>query len=376
MKVITRYGRLKMIPIYKPFLDANDRASICDAFDSGWVSSKGDKILQFERNFSHYVGTKFGTSTSNGTTALHLALSALGIGRNDEVIVPDFTFVSPINAVIYQHARPVLVDAEHLTWGIDPDKIRKHITRRTKAIIAVHIYGNSARIEEISEIAKENNIYLIEDCAESIGAKYNGKKVGTFGDISCFSFYGNKIITTGEGGMCLTNNGDLDEKMKILRDHGMNPTNRYWHDVVGYNYRMTNLQAALGVSQLSKIDEILSKKRRIAQIYSENLSSEIILQNSDPPMESVFWLYSILFKDDSQRKEVIKALKKSDIESRSFFYPAHIMPPYRDLTFDPEDLKVSMNLSQRGINLPSYPSLPEDDVLFISNIINRAVGKM
>jgi len=365
-----------MIPIYKPFLDANDRASICDAFDSGWISSKGEKITEFEQDFSHYIGMKFGTSTSNGTTALHLALSALGIGRNDEVIVPDFTFVSPINAVIYQHARPVLVDAEYLTWGIDPDKIRKNITRRTKAIIAVHIYGNSARIKEISEIAKENNIYLIEDCAESIGAKYNKKNVGTFGDISCFSFYGNKIITTGEGGMCLTNNAELDEKMKILRDHGMNPAMRYWHDVIGYNYRMTNLQAALGLSQLSKIDEILFKKRKIAQIYSENLSSGVTLQNSKPPMESVFWLYSILFKDYSQRKRVIEALKKSDVESRPFFYPAHIMPPYRDLSFDLDDLKVSMYLSQRGLNLPSYPSLSEDDVLFISDIINRTVRGM
>lgn len=363
-----------MIPVYKPFLDLKDKNAVCEVIDSGWVSSKGGKILEFEKNFSEYIGTKFGTSASNGTTALHLALSALGIGRRDEVIAPDFTFVSPINAILYQNGKPVLVDAEYSTWGIDPDKIRKRITKKTKAIIAVHIYGNPARIDEISEIAEEKDLFLIEDCAEAIGATYNKSKVGTFGDVSCFSFYGNKIITTGEGGMCLTNDGELDEKIKILRDHGMNPINRYWHDVIGYNYRMTNLQAALGVSQLSKIDEILLKKRKLAKIYAENLSSELILQNVEPPMESVFWLYSVLFKDNFQRKKIMNEFERSGIESRPFFYPAHIMPPYRDLTFNLYDLNVSMDISQRGLNLPSYPSLSEENVLFISNIINSALN--
>lgn len=362
-----------MIPIYKPWLDEDDKRSICETFDTGWVSSKGDRILEFERKFSQYVGKRYGTTTSNGTTALHLALAALGIGSNDEVIVPDFTFVSPINAVIYQNARPALVDAERDGWCIDPTLIKKSISERTKAIVAVHIYGNPAKMDEITEIARDNGLYLIEDCAEAIGSTYEGKMVGSFGDVSCFSFYGNKVITTGEGGMCLTDDKELDSKMKELRDHGMDPSKRFWHNRVGFNYRMTNLQASLGLSQLSKIDRIITAKKRIAALYGEYLGHNIELHKSTEKGESIYWLYSILLKSHEERKKVADFLTESGIETRPFFYPAHEMPPYASYKFKSGNSSVSTDISRRGLNLPSFPQLTEGDVSFICEKVNASL---
>ncbi|MEM3489190.1 MAG: DegT/DnrJ/EryC1/StrS aminotransferase family protein [Nitrososphaerota archaeon] len=360
-----------MIPIYKPLIDDEDLVAVSNAVKSGWVSSKGKELREFEDEFSKYVGKRHGVSTSSGTSALHLALAALGIGKGDEVIVPDFTFVSPVNAVIYQNAVPVLVDAEYDTWGIDPEIIAKAISRKTKAIIVAHIYGNSAKIDEISEIANEKDIYLIEDCAESIGATYKGKMTGTRGIISCFSFYGNKVITTGEGGMCLTDDDEINERLTILRDHGMNPQRRYWHDFVGFNYRMTNMQAALGLAQLKKIDDIIKRKRRIARFYQENLSDRLDVQRDPPNQNSVFWLYSILAKNERVREKIVEELTKNEIESRGFFYPVHVMPPYRNFSFVHTRRAVSNDISNRGINLPSYPQISDEELIKISNIINR-----
>lgn len=345
------------IPVAQPDIGKEELDNVISAVKSGWVSSKGPFIETFEKNFAAYVGTKKGVSTSSGTTALHLALVALGITKGDKVLVPSLDFISVANVVTYVGAKPVFVDSHPDYWCMDPSKLP--IDRQTKAIIAVHLYGHPCDMEKIMRIAKEQNLQVIEDCAEAHGAEYKGRKVGTFGVISCFSFYGNKIITTGEGGMCLTNSDELAQKMRILRDHGMNPQKRYWHDVIGFNYRMTNLQAALGVAQLNKINDKIKKKRIIANEYNNLLKAipNVTLPPEMPWAKNVYWLYSILV-DPHLRDKVIEHLDKQGIESRPFFYPSHLMPPHKTNSSFP----VAEELSAKGLNLPSGPILSENQI--------------
>jgi len=262
---------MSFIPISKPSITKKEIAYVTDAVRSGWVSSLGKYIDMFEEKFAAYCGTKYAVATSNGTTALHLVLAALGITARDEVIISDLTFVATGNAVKYTGAKVVTVDIEEETLCIKPEAIKKAITSKTKAIIPVHLYGHPANMEEINKIAKKHNLFVIEDAAEAHGAEVNGKKVGSLGHAGVFSFYGNKIITTGEGGMITTNDEELYKKMRYLRDHAMSKEKRYWHTEVGFNYRMTNLQAALGVAQLERIDELLAKKEEIFKWYQEGL---------------------------------------------------------------------------------------------------------
>jgi len=353
-----------LIPVYKPEIGKEEEEEVLKVIRSGWISSASPAIREFEEKFSAYIGRKYGVATSNGTTALHLAVTALGIKEGDEVIVPDLTFISPVNVVLYNRAIPVIVDVEEENWGLDPEKVRKAITNKTKAIIVVHLYGNPAKVSELKEIAEEKGIYLIEDCAEAHGAEYEGKKVGNFGSMACFSFYANKVITTGEGGMCLTDDEGLYEKMQILRDHGMTKEKRYWHEVVGYNYRMTGLQAALGLAQLKKIDKFIEKKRKIARHYQEFLEGIVSVQRDPPKGKSIFWLFSILTE---KRDELAEYLAKNGVETRKFFYPVHEMPSYRD--FAKYDYNVSENLHKFGLNLPSSHSLTAKDIRFISEKI-------
>jgi perosamine synthetase len=359
------------IPIAEPEIGKEELRNVTDAVKSGWISSKGPFIEEFERGFSNYIGTKNAVSTSNGTTALHLALAALGIGKGNQVIVPSLDFVSVANAVTYTGAEPVFVDSHPKYWCMDPSKIK--ITKQTKAIIAVHLYGHPCDMDPIMEIARNHNLPVIEDCAEAHGAEYKHKKVGSIGCISCFSFYGNKIITTGEGGMCLTDNEEMAGRMRILRDHGMNPKRRYWHDVIGFNYRMTNLQAAIGVAQLRKINLLINKKIAIAKTYKKIFNdrqgnSAITLPPEMPWAKSVYWLYSILVKA-SIRNKIIAHLENEGIESRPFFYPTHKLPPYNhDLS-----LPVSEKLSSTGINLPSGTHISKDQIKEVVTSINNLI---
>ena len=337
---------------------------------SGWVSSKGPFIEEFETNFSNYIGTKYGVATSNGTTALHLAFAALGIKRGDKVLVPSLDFVSVANAVTYVGAKPVFLDSHPAYWCLDPSKIAENIDKQTKALVAVHLYGHPCDMDEIVKITNDYNMHLIEDCAEAHGAEYKNKKTGSFGIISCFSFYGNKIITTGEGGMCLTDDASVSRKMKILRDHGMNPDRRYWHDIIGFNYRMTNLQAALGVAQLQKIDRLINKKRTIANNY-EKLMKDLPSVTPAPEMpwaKSVYWLYSVLV-NASIRDTIITNLEKKGIESRPFFYPSHLLPPYQSN----QKLPVSEEISERGLNLPSGTNLSENQIAEIVEVVRATL---
>ena len=354
-----------MIPVAEPCLGEEELKNVIEAVKSGWISSKGKFIEEFERGFAKYCGVKYGIATANGTVALHLALKALGIGKGDEVIVPTLTFVATANVVVHCNAKPVFVDSHPEYWCIDPEKMEEKITKNTKAIMVVHLYGHPCDMDWIMDIAEDKGLYVIEDCAEAHGAEYKGKKVGSFGDVACFSFYGNKIITTGEGGMCITDNEELAEKMRILRDHGMSKHKKYWHEVVGFNYRMTNLQAAIGVAQLKKLDKFIEKKRQIAKWYAEELKEleEKGLVKLHPEMnwaKCVYWMYCILIEDraDISRDELMQKLENAGIETRPFFVPMHTLPMYNS----GERLPVAESLAERGINLPSSVKLEFDQI--------------
>jgi len=365
------------IPVAEPSIGEEELKLVSEAVKSGWVSSKGKFIEEFEENFAKYIGAKYAIATSNGTSALHLALIALGIDHKHDLIIPTLTFASVANAVIYTGSKPVLIDSHPEYWCIDPEKIENKIGKSTKAIIPVHLYGHPCNIESIMKIAKEHNLYVIEDCAEAHGAQYKGKRVGSFGDIACFSFYGNKIITTGEGGMCLTNDEELADKMRILRDHGMRPERRYWHEIIGFNYRMTNLQAALGVAQLEKIDVFIKRKREIAETYNSLLKDVkgIALPPEMPWAKNVYWLYSILVDEKESgisRDKLMINLAENGFETRRFFYPIHTMPPYKKYAGD--DFHVAERLSSCGINLPSGIKLTKEEIEDIAQLILNAIA--
>lgn len=355
------------IPVSQPQLRNNELKYLTDALVSTWISSTGKYILEFESEFSKYCDTKYGVAVSNGTAALHLALVVLGIGKGDEVIVPDITFAATINAVLYTGATPVIVDVEKDSWCIDSYEILKALTKRTKAIIPVHLYGQPCDMESIMHIAREHHLFVIEDCAEAHGATYAGKKVGSFGDIGCFSFFGNKVITTGEGGMCVTNCADLQNKMKLYRDHGMSKTYKYYHEVIGFNYRMTNMQAAIGVAQLEKIEEILNERKRLEEDYRRIFGNELNIQwqaDSLANRQRIVWLVSALVPSND-RDLLIKTLKKRNIDARPFFIPLSQMKIYEKYTFSNKNSKV---ISKKGINLPTIATMECEDIETIKDV--------
>lgn len=356
------------IPLAQPQLNGNEYKYLMDAFFSTWISSTGEYITRFEESFSNYCGAQYGVATSNGTTALHLALTALGIGPGDEVIVPDITFAATINAVIYTGATPVIVDIEENSWCIDPIEIEKAITPRTKAIIPVHVYGQPCDMGEICRIAEKNQLYIVEDCAEAHGAEWNHRKVGSFGVISCFSFFGNKVITTGEGGMCITDSEKLNSKMRILRDHGMSRERKYYHEVIGFNYRMTNMQAAIGTAQVERIDKILEWRTKLEEQYREIFDGieGVILQNNNlPGRKKIAWLVSVLVNED-KRDIILAKLKENDVDVRAFFIPLSEMDIYRKYALN---CRVSRKISRMGINLPTAYEVNGESIERIRNMI-------
>lgn len=359
----------RFIPISEPSITQKEIDYVTDAVKSTWVSSLGHYINRFEDEFADYCGVRYALTTSNGTTALHLVLVAMGIGEGDEVIVPDLTFIATANAVAYTGAKVVTVDIEESTLCIDPNAIEAAITEKTKAIIPVHLYGHPANMTKILELAQKHGIKVIEDAAEAHGAEIDGQRVGSFGHASIFSFYGNKVITSGEGGMITTYDEELFEKMKYLRDHAMTKEKRYWHTEIGYNYRMTNLQAALGVAQLERIDEILEKKNTIYSIYERELEGVegIRLNPSASWAKNVYWMVCLEIDGFTEelRDQFMLKLKELKIDSRPYFYPVSFMPMY-------EDNKVGFiteKIYKRGINIPSYYDLAEDDIIEIATKI-------
>jgi perosamine synthetase len=366
------------IPIAKPSFLGNEKNYVMDALETGWISSIGSYIERFEKEFASYHGVRHAVATHNGTIALHLALAAAGVSGGDEVIVPDLTFIATSNSVRYCNAIPILTDVGIEDWNICPEKIRKAINGRTKAIIPVHLYGNPARMAEIMKTAGEYNLVVIEDCAEATGAMLDGRKVGTFGHISCFSFFGNKIMTTGEGGMCITNDDRLARNMRILRDHGMNLTKKYWYDQLGFNYRMTNMQAAIGLAQLEQLDSLLSARDEILKAYKEKLSpNEGIIFQETYANRNVNWLVTVRLKGlgFETREKVRQDLDKANIDSRPVFYPIHMMPFYQEAEFHPAELTNSMIIAREGISLPTYIGLEEEEINYIASSLLRSYEK-
>jgi perosamine synthetase len=352
------------IPVASPVLGEEELSNVVAAVRSGWISSLGSFIGEFEAEFAAYCGAAHGIAVANGTVALHLALVAAGVGRDDDVLVPSLSFVATANAVTYCGARPIFVDSSPDTWQLDSRLLEAAVTPRTKAIIPVHLYGHPCDMDPIVELASRHGLAVVEDAAEAHGAEYRGRRVGALGDLGCFSFYGNKIITTGEGGMCVTNDGELAGRLRLLRDHGMDPKRPYWHEVVGFNYRMTNLQAAVGVAQVKRLPGFVAKKREIARWYEKGLAplahaGKITLQPEAEWARSVFWMYSVLLADTGVTvDDVRRGLGERGIDSRPFFHPIHTLPPYRSDV----RLPVAEALAARGLNLPSGVELEPNDV--------------
>jgi perosamine synthetase len=365
-----------MIPLCIPEIRGNEWKYVKDCIDTNWVSSVGSYVNLFEERFSEYVGSKSAVVTMNGTAALQLALVTLGIGEGAEVIVPSLTFISSINTIKYVGAEPVFVDVCRDTFVMDAEKIEELITSKTKAIMPVHIYGHPVDMDKVMDIAKKYNLYVIEDATESLGSTYKGKATGTIGDIGCFSFNGNKLITTGAGGMFVTNSMEHGERAKFLSTQTKVVTDNkaFYHPEIGYNFRMPNLLAAFGVAQLENIEEYLKIKRQNALYYNELLGKVkgITLPIERENVENCFWLYSILVEEEYgiTRDALIQRLNQEKIEARPFFMPIHDMPPYKDCTHG--DLSVTKDLYARGINLPSSVGLKKEDIEKVCEIIRNS----
>src|ERR1700761_636198 len=363
------------IPISKPTIGSREKELVLDALDSGWVSSIGKYIDDFEAGFARYCGTEYALAVSNGTTGLHLALAALGLGPGDEVIIPDLTFVATANAVAYTGATPVLADIDADTLCIDADSVKSLISARTKAIIPVHLYGHPADMDALTEIADAHDIALIEDAAEAHGAEYKGRRVGGLGKCGVFSFYGNKVITTGEGGMLTTNDADFFARAKRLRDHAMSPQRRYFHEQRGFNYRITNLQAALGVAQLARIDDFLDRRAEIMSWYNAEIATteHVRLNRVKNWAKSAFWMICLEVDgfDEARRGAFMQALKTRGIDSRPYFCTMSALPMYRQT-----EMPVSARKARTGLNLPSYYELTRHDVQRISTDVNAILREM
>jgi perosamine synthetase len=352
------------IPISEPSIGEEEIRLVVEALETGWVSSAGPNIARFERLFADYCETSHAVTVCNGTAALHLALEVLGIGPGDEVIVPDLTFVATANAVVHAGATPVIVDVEPETLAIDPASFEAAITARTKAVIPVHLYGHPAPMDLVVAIAKKHGLWVIEDAAEAHGARWQGRRVGSWGDLAVFSFYGNKIITTGEGGMVTTQNAELADRMRFYRDHAMSRERRYFHPEVGWNYRMTNVQAAIGVGQMARIDAFVERRKTIFQEYSRHLANVpgIRLNRVHRDAESVFWMICVELADPRQRDKVMAFLGERGIDTRPYFIPLTAMPMYAPQGPRP----VAAMVSASGFNLPSFFTLTADEIAAVS----------
>jgi perosamine synthetase len=350
-----------------PILGNEEKKNLSDCIETGWISSRGKYVEKFEKSFARFCGVKYGVSVSNGTTALMLAFMALDIRPGEEIIVPDLTFGATANAAIMLGIKPVLVDADKKTWNLDPEDLERNISEKTKAIVVVHLYGLPCEMDKILKIAKKYKLKIIEDAAEAHGAEYLGKKVGSFGDIACFSFYGNKIITTGEGGMCLTNSKRLYDRMEIIKNHGMKPSRKYWHEIVGSNFRMTNIQAAIGLAQMKKINSFIRKKIQIAQWYKAEIKKQklaVEFQSESKKGKSVWWMFTVLVNHKKNIYKIMNGLLEDKIDSRPILIPLSIMPAFQNLRKS-KNIKHSLDIGKRGITLPSNLLLARKDIEFI-----------
>jgi len=356
-------------PVYQPSISDLERKYVNECLDTTWISSKGAFITKFEAAFCEYTQVHYAATVSNGTVAIHLALIALGIGPGDEVIVPTLTYIASVNAIAYTGATPVFIDSCLDSWQMDPADVRRKITAKTKAIMAVHLYGHPCDMDPLVAIAKEHDLFLIEDCAEGFGTLYKGRHVGSFGHISTYSFFGNKVITTGEGGMVVTNDPTLHERAVHFKGQGLAKHREYWHDVIGYNYRMTNICAAIGLAQLQRANEFIERKLQIAEWYKQEIQGlPIDYHHAVGDVRHSYWMFSILVEAPEKRDELRDYLAKAGVETRPVFYPAHTMPMYSQRF---QRHEVAESIGWRGVNLPSYPGLNRSDVQAIGGKIRE-----
>ncbi len=369
---------MKKYFLSQPLLGKEELKNLNACIKSSWISSTGKFVKEFESKFSKYLGGGYSVAVSNGTTAIELALSTLGIKKNDEVIVPNFTFAATINAVLHLGAKPILVDCENDTWTIDLKKVSKLITKKTKAIIPVHIYGQPSKIDEIIKLAKQKKIFVIEDCAEALGSTYKKRKVGLDGHCTTFSFFPNKLITTGEGGMAVFKSRKDSLKARILLNQGRSVKKNYWHDLVGFNFRMTNLQAAVGVAQLKKINFLLKKRKKIFYNYDRLFKNDSIvrlLPKNDWSTNS-YWFYTIFISNigEKRRDKLMKILNLKGVETRPGFYPLNSMKPYKN--YGKGSYPISKKLGLNSMSIPTSINLTLKDQKLIYNLITSSIKKI
>lgn len=365
----------KIIPVCEPTLSGNEIKYVLDCLESNWISSAGKYIPAFEEKFAAECDCKYGIACANGTVALHLALAGLGLEPGDEVILPTFTMIATINAVTYTGATPVLVDSEACTWNMDVEQLAGKITPKTKAIIPMHTYGHPVDMDPLMELAEQYGLFVLEDAAEAHGAEYKGRRAGGLGHAAGFSFYANKIITTGEGGMITTNDAHLAALTQNLRDHAFSNERHFWHKYIGFNYRMTNLQAAVGLAQTEQMSQFIEDRRRNAALYTELLKElpGIVTPPEADWARNVFWMYSILVEDEFglTRDQLRAYLARHGIETRTFFIPMHLQPIYHH-AFKGQRYPVSEMLCQRGFYLPSASSLTYQQIRYIVDMMRQA----
>jgi perosamine synthetase len=367
---------LPIIQVAAPQLDGREAEYVMECLETGWISSNGRFIEAFEAAVAAYCGVRHAIATCNGTTALHLALVALGLEPGDEVIVPTLTYIASANAVYYCGATPVFVDCDPDTFNLNPSAIEAKITPRTRAILPVHLYGHPVDMDPVLDLARRRGLWVVEDAAEALGARYKTQPLGGLGDCGTFSFFGNKIITTGEGGMVTTNDDALAARLRCYRGQGMDPARRYWFPVVGYNYRMTNIAAAIGLAQMERIDSHLAARQNIAAGYNRRLRGlehKIVRPVVAPWAQHAFWMYTIKLTDQVSRSrdEVMAALQAQGVETRPVFYPMHVMPPYREADGAYPQAEAC---AARGINLPTHGRLTDADLDRICAALLSAVA--
>jgi len=367
-----------MIPVSEPLFDGNEKSYLTQCIDEGWISSEGPFVNEFEEKFSSYLGTRYGIAVCNGTAALETALFAAGIGKGDEVIMPTFTIISCASAALRLGAKPVLVDSEPDTWNMDVTQIEGKITDRTKAIMPVHIYGHPVDMDPVMELAEDYNLKVIEDAAEVHGALYKGEKAGAIGDVGSFSFYANKIITTGEGGMVVTNDEETAERARSYRNLCFKPERRFYHTELGENFRMTNLQAAVGVAQLEQINRFIEIKRGNARKYTDGLRG---IRGIKTPVEkewakNVYWMYAIELSEDTgiTAAQMAEHLAEKGIGTRPFFLGLHEQPVFHDMgLFVGEHYPVAERIARQGLYLPSGHTLTKEQIRYVCEAVKAAI---
>jgi len=368
-----------MIPVFSPCLRQEETELVRQCLQSGWISSTGEFIEQLENRWAAYCGRKHGIAVSSGTAALHIAVRLLNLEAGDEVIMPAFTIISCAQAVTQCGGIPVLVDSHPVNWQMDVSQIEARITPRTRAIMVVHIYGHPADMDAIMHIAQRHGLAVIEDAAEVHGAEYKGKKCGSFGDTSIFSFYANKLVTTGEGGMILTNNDDLAARAQSLRNLCFEKTQRFLHREIGFNYRLTNLQAAVGVAQMGRITETIRKKRSIAAAYRDKLKDipELIHPVEEPWAKCVYWVYGLLLTEEAKTDaaEFSRRLYENGIETRPFFLGMHEQPAFMAMgLFRGERYPVAERFARYGLYIPSGPDIREEEIDEVCSAIRKCIA--